>query len=120
MTGQSGSDSVVLVTKEVLGNVAPEDAAFGTSMLEKFLHTLEASERKPRAICFYTEGVKNLCADSSLVEGLRLLEGMEIRLVACGSCLDYYGLAGELQLGEVVGMNEIVALMMEADSVITV
>jgi peroxiredoxin family protein len=89
-------------------------------MLEKFLHTLEVGERKPKAICFYTEGVKILCTGSSLVPGLKLLEGMEIRLAACGSCLDYFGLTEELQVGDVVGMNEIVALMMEADSIITV
>jgi len=120
MAATDDSNLVILITREVLGTVAREDVAFGAGMLEKFLHTLEASDRKPKVICFYTEGVKNLCTGSALLPGLSLLEGMGVRLMACGTCLEYYGLTDERQLGQVVGMNDIVAVMMQADSVITV
>ena len=51
-------DAVILVTKRGLGTTSAEDAAFGSEMLEKLVHTLEVMEDKPKAICFYTEGVK--------------------------------------------------------------
>jgi len=111
---------VVLVRQAALGHVAPADAQFGTEMFDRFLHSLENRPVRPRAVCFYTEGVKLVCQGSSVVESLKLLEGMGVRLVACGTCLDYVGLRDQVAVGEVCGMNEIVALLMEADLVLTV
>ncbi|MDQ7841482.1 MAG: DsrE family protein [bacterium] len=111
---------VVLVRQAGLGHVAPADAQFGTEMLDRFLHSLEARPVKPQAVCFYTEGVKLVCQGSSVVESLKLLEGMGVRVAACGTCLDYFGLRDQVAVGEVIGMNEIVAMLMEADLVLTV
>ena len=51
-------DTVILVTRGGLGTTRPEDEGFGVEMLEKLFHTLEKVSRKPKAICFYTEGVR--------------------------------------------------------------
>ncbi len=111
---------VVLVTRPWLGTVAEADRGFGAGMMEKFLHTLEASPSRPVALCFYTEGVRMVTRNSELVPGLQLLAGMGVRLVVCRTCLEYYGLLDEVAVGEIGGMNDIVALMMSADSVVTV
>ncbi|MHC4959738.1 MAG: DsrE family protein [Planctomycetota bacterium] len=112
--------TVIVVTRCGLGTTRPEDDAFGVTMLEKFLHTLEKAPQKPRAICFYTEGVRCVIEGSPVLLGLQLLAGMGVRLVVCGTCLDNYDLADQVAVGEVGGMDAIVALMAGATNVVTV
>ncbi|MCU0254588.1 MAG: DsrE family protein [Acidobacteria bacterium] len=110
---------VLLVTREGLGQVQPQDREFGLAMFEKFLHTLESQPEKPAAICFYTEGVRLVCAGSPVVPALQLLAGMGVRLIACESCLVQYGLRDAVRVGTVGGMKEIVAELLSADRVVT-
>jgi hypothetical protein len=112
--------SVILITKTGLGTVSPGDEQFGTEMLDKFFHTLESRERKPDAICFYTEGAKVVCEGSPHVLTLKLLEGLGVRLVTCQTCLQYYGVADQVAVGGTGGMAEIVELIESADNVVTV
>jgi len=88
-------------------------------MLDKFFHTVEKQEGKPRAICFYTDGVRCVVEGSPVLLGLQLLAGMGVKLVACGTCLERYGLRDEVAVGEVGGMDAIVELL-GADRVVTV
>ncbi len=112
--------TVILVTRQGLGTTRPEDADFGLDMLDKFFHALERQPQKPLAICFYTEGVRLLVPDSPVLLGLQLLARLGVRIVACQSCINHYGLQDQLPLGEVKGMVEITQLMAQADKVITV
>ena len=112
--------TVVLVTKPYLGSVAESDQEFGAEMLDKFFHTLERQAARPLAICFYTEGVKVLAKNSPFETGIRLLSGLGIRLIACGSCVQYYGLEDQLVAGEVAGMPDIVQWISQAEKCLTV
>ena len=112
--------TVVLVGRNGFGTTAPDDRAFGTEMLEKFLHTLEGRDDKPAAICFFTEGVRVATTDGPALYSLQVLEQLGVRLVACGTCLDHYELRDQLQAGEAGTMSEIVDLIAGADKVITI
>jgi hypothetical protein len=114
------SPTVVLVRQAGLGVVEPQDQTFSVEMLDKFLHTLEALNERPSAICFYTAGVRLVCDGSPVLAGLQLLQDLGVRLVSCGSCLDYFGLRDTVRVGEVGTMQGIVGLLMSAASVITV
>ena len=48
-------------------------------------------------IAFYTEGVKLLVSGSPVLEQLKALEEKGVRLIACGTCLNHYGLADDLR-----------------------
>ena len=111
---------VLLVTRDGLGQVADSDKQFGQEMLDRFLHAFEALRVKPYCICFYTDGVKLVCEGSPALLGLRILEGQGVRLIACRTCLEHFGLSGKVSVGEVGGMNDIVGLLTEADRVVTV
>ena len=114
------SKLVFLVTREGLGQVDPTDRTFGLEMFDRFLHALESQAVKPHAICFYTEGVKLVCNGSPALLGLRILQSQGARLVACRTCLEHFGLSDKVAVGEVGGMNDIVGLLTDADSVVTV
>jgi hypothetical protein len=112
--------TLILMTKTWLGHVEAGDRAFGGTMLDRFLHTLETSAEKPAAIAFYTDGVKLVVTGSPVLLGLKVLEDAGVRLLVCQSCLHYYDLEGRVAVGTVAGMTDIVAAMAAADRVITV
>ena len=111
---------VFIVTREGLGYMDGADRAFGVEMFDRFLHSLENQPVKPQAICFYTEGVKLVSQDSTIALSLRLLHGMGVRIVACRTCLEHFGLIDKPVVGEIAGMNDILSLMTEAEKVIPV
>ena len=111
---------VLLVTREGLGHVDAADRQFGLEMFDRFLHALESQPIKPHAICLYTDGVKLVCEGSPALLGLRILQGKGVRLIACRTCLEHFGLTEKVAVGEVGGMNDIVGLLTQADSVVTV
>ena len=110
---------VIIVKQAGLGTTA-DDPAFGLEMLDKFFHALEGQAGRPKAICFYTEGVRVLAPGSDLELALKLLERLGIELVACGTCLEHYGIGDRIVAGRVGTMADIVALMSEAEQVITI
>jgi hypothetical protein len=117
---QAMSKTVFLVTRNGLGSVAADDAAFGVEMFDSFLHALESELDSVEAICFYTEGVRLVTRGSRALPGLQLLAGLGARLVACRTCLARYGLLDDVAVGEIGTMKDIVRLMTTAGRVVTV
>lgn len=88
------------------------------NLARKFLTLIQDAQPLPAAICFYTDGVRLACTGSPILPELRALEGRGVHLVLCQTCLDTLGLAGEVQLGVVGGMTDIITAMWSADKVI--
>jgi len=85
-----------------------------------FLSTLDTFPQLPRKILFYTDGVKLVVEGSPVVGELKALEEKGVHLIACGTCLDYFGLKDQLVVGEMGGMAAILEAMMGAEKVLTV
>lgn len=108
---------VILVTNSGLGNA---EKGLREKMMSIFLRTLAALPELPEKIVFYTEGVKLVVQDSPVMEELSGLERRGTELIACGTCLGYFGLKEKVVVGRIGGMGDIVRAVMEADSVLTV
>lgn len=113
-------NTVILVKQEGLGSVAPEDKDFGLEMFDRFLHALESQAKKPHAICLYTSGVKLACTGSPAIFGLKMIQGLNVRVLICKTCLEHYGLLDRVEVGEISNMVEISRALMEASHVVTV
>jgi intracellular sulfur oxidation DsrE/DsrF family protein len=113
-------DTVILVTRNGLGSTEFADAEFGVVMLEKFLHTLERQPVKPSAVCFYTEGVKAALQDSPCATSLRLLKGLGVSLIACETCVNYYGIDPAHLAADLGGMPWILQQIATARKVVTI
>lgn len=87
-------------------------------MLDKFLHTMEREELRPQAICLYTEGVRLACQGSPVLLGLELLNGLGVKVLLCGSCVEKLGLAESVKVGEISTMKDIVECLSSADRVL--
>ena len=108
--------AVVLVTENGMGKA---DKNLQQTLLAKYLELLLQSEHLPSAICFYTEGVKLVCKGSPVLKQLHVLESKNVRLIICSTCLDYFQLNENVEVGIVGGMGDILEAQMQADKVIT-
>ncbi len=111
--------SIVLVFKNSGMGIA-ESQELRHLLAAKFLGLVQEMDPLPRAICFYTEGVKLACEGSPILSELRALEAQGVELVVCTTCLEYFGLKDQLQVGIGGSMADIITAMWQADKVITV
>lgn len=109
-------NSVILITNDGIGRA---DLSLQHTLIAKYLDLLLASGDLPSAICFYTEGVKLVVKDSPVLTQLAALEQKGVRLVICSTCLGYFGLTENVQVGIVGGMGDILTAQAGAEKVIT-
>ena len=110
-------DTVILVTSNGMGiaNEQLQQLLFG-----KYVELLLQNESLPAALCFYTEGVRLVCEGSPVLEGLNNLENKGVRLIVCSTCLNYFELTGNVRVGLVGGMGDILEAQVKAEKVITI
>ena len=75
-------------------------------------------DTKPDALLFYNAGVRLCCRGSLLIDDLRALEGEGVEIIACGTCLNYFDLAEDLEVGRVTDMLEIASILAGAGRLI--
>lgn len=109
-------DTVILITHDGMGNAEPD---LSHKLLGKYLRLLVENDIIPAAICFYTEGVKMATAGSPVLNELRALEEQGVYLLLCGTCLNYYDLVDQMEVGIQGGMTDIIEAQWRADHVIT-
>ena len=95
------------------------DLVLQRKLLDTYLRLLMENDSLPAAICFYTDGVKLVVEGSPLLERLSQLEHKGVRLIACSTCLDYFGLSENVRVGIVGGMPDILESQSRASKVIT-
>lgn len=109
------SNSVILVTNYGMGK---SDEALQTKLLGKYLQLITEGGLLPNSICFYTDGVKCVTADSPMLTKLQAIDEKGVRLIVCSTCLQHLGL--EAAVGIVGGMTDIIEAQFLAEKVITV
>ena len=67
----------------------------------------------------FNSGVKLVIEGSPLVEDLQALSERGVEILACGTCLGYYGLKHRLAVGQVSNTYTIAETMLGAGKVIT-
>ena len=107
---------VLFVASEHMGQ--GEHAELGTILVRAFFHTLGEVEPLPETIVFLNSGVKLVVEGSPVVEDLEALSNQGIEILACGTCLDYYGLKDKLAVGEISNMYTIAETLLGAGKVV--
>ena len=110
-------NTVILVTNNGMGQA---DEKLQQLLFGKYLELLVQSERLPAALCFYTDGVKLVCAGSPVLEQLHEIERRGVRLIICSTCLNYFELTDQVRTGIVGGMGDILESQTRAEKVITI
>ena len=106
----------VFVSKDRLGE---GDQTLGRNLLRMALYTLSQGEKIPDAVLLMNGGVKVAAGDDDeIVKSLRALIARGTEVLVCGTCLNFYGLTGSLQVGTVSNMYDILERMTRAPKVI--
>lgn len=115
----ANSKAIVLVFKSDGMGMAPASAQdLRERLAGTFLRLVSETDALPRAICFYTDGIKLVCEGSPLLDPLKALEEKGVRLIVCQTCLNFFGLTDRVRVGIVGGMADILTAMWTADTVI--
>lgn len=104
----SESTEVVLITSEFLGK---GDDALGKILMKGFLYTLSETTPALRAVLFLNSGVKLTTENEETVAHLVKMEQQGVKMLSCGTCLDFYHLKDRLKVGEVANMYDIVDML---------
>ena len=105
-----------LISSDTIGHQDPE---LGKRLMHNFFMKLLEAAEKPSHILFLERGVQLLLPEFSAVNVLKILENeSSVELLACVTCLDYYGIRDKIEVGKISSMPEIIAAMHESDKVI--
>ncbi len=107
--GEEPTGEVVFISSDCIGR---GDDKLGRLLTSLFLRTLSERPAKPAFLLLANSGVKLALAGSDDLKTLKVLEGQGIRIMVCGTCLDFYGVKDRLQVGVVSNMYELVDILM--------
>jgi selenium metabolism protein YedF len=106
---------VVYINSNLMGTGEEE---LGKTLMRAFLKTLKDVRPRPQKLIFVNSGVRLTTEGSDVLESIRELEAMNITVLSCGTCLDYYHLKDKLKVGLASNMFDIASSLTEADRVV--
>ena len=111
----AGNGVVIQVTSDAMGT---GDDELGRKLIKGFIFSLTQLPELPRTMLFYNGGARLTCEGSASLEDLRNLADAGVEILTCGTCLDHYGLADKLAVGEVTNMYVIAEKLTGASVVV--
>lgn len=109
------SETIVYLSSDTIGC---GDEELGAVLMRAFLKNLLALEAPPARILFLHRAVRLTTQGSPVLETMQALEARGVRVLSCGTCLDYFGLKEALVVGQPTTMADTVQALMGAHHVI--
>ena len=106
---------VAVLSANTMGN---GEEQLGKILMKSFIFALTKQDQLPETILFYNSGAYLTCEGSDSLEDLKSLEAEGVKILTCGTCLDFYGLKEKLAVGGITNMYEIVEIMENAGTII--
>ncbi|MBI2844798.1 MAG: hypothetical protein HYX78_15500 [Armatimonadetes bacterium] len=108
--------NVVLIGTAGLGSGSEQ---LGGLILANFLRILGERDELPAYLILWNDGVRTALPDGIWIEHLKRLEGRGVRIIACRTCIEYFGLEGQTAVGETGTMSQIQEILL-TNKVLTV
>lgn len=90
----------------------------GTILVKALFNTLAEGSEFPEKVVFVNSGVKLVCEGSDILDSLKTVEGKGVEILACGTCLNYYGLMEKISVGKVSNAFEILNILLQAEKIV--
>ena len=110
-----GVRPVVVIDREGMGE---GDETLSKILIRAFLKTLKEASVKPETLVFYNRGIFLTLEGSEVLDDLKALEAQGIKILVCGTCLDFYRVKEKLRVGQVSNMYDIMETMLTAGLVV--
>jgi selenium metabolism protein YedF len=108
------SGKKILIQSEFIGRGSDE---LGELLMSRFLTVLTDSKVKPASLLFLNSGVKLVVEGSWALTHLKKLEEQGVEILACGTCLDFFGLTDKLKVGKPTDMVSTIDSLLNSDIV---
>ncbi len=109
------TDFVYFITSDKFCSQDPE---LDARLMSTFFLKLIQANSLPSHILLMERGVQLLVPESPCLDPIKVLEGRGVEILACQTCLDYYGIKEKMGAGKVSNMPDIIAAMQSAGKVI--
>ena len=109
-------EKVIIINNEAMGNGAPE---LGARLINVFLHKIMLAPAKPDAIILYNSGINLAASGTATAEALDAITADGVQVLACGTCVEFYQLEGKIKGARLSNMDEIISVLFQAKTVIT-
>lgn len=92
---------IIVLDKDVMGY---GDSNLGKLLLKGFINTIEQLDTLPKEIICYNSGVTLAIKGSDTAQSLKKIENKGVKIMLCGTCLDFYSLKDNIEVGSVTNM----------------
>lgn len=116
LTSSQEKMSVIFLSKDIFGEGDPD---FSRTLINLFLQTVLDAGHEPKAILMANSGVKLMAADSPVLKVLNDFQGKGCEVLACGLCVEFYGLKDQIPKEQITNMFAITEYLFAADKVLT-
>ncbi|BDR57607.1 sulfurtransferase-like selenium metabolism protein YedF [Xylocopilactobacillus apicola] len=94
------------------------DDQLGAILMKSFIYSLTEQDVLPETVIFFNGGVKLLVEGSESVPDIKALQEKGVKILVCGTCVDFYGIKDQLQVGEITNLYHILELMRKAQRIV--
>ena len=99
-------------------NMGSGDDTLGAKLMENFVNTLPELGDELWRIIMVNEGVKLATKGSPVLDTLKKIEASGVVILVCGTCLDFFKLLEEKEVGQTTNMLDVVTGLQLATKII--
>ena len=92
----------------------------GHLLMKSFIYTISETKPYPSFMIFLNGGVKLTTEGSESIDDLKKLEAAGVKIVSCGTCLDFFQIKNKLLVGEISNMYDIVETINNSDNAVMI
>jgi selenium metabolism protein YedF len=107
--------TVFVISSDAMGKGSDE---LGAVLMKAFIHVATELETIPDVMIFYNAGVKLAAEGSDFIKDLKELEKKGVKILVCGTCVNYYNLDGKIAAGVVSNMYDIAGTLSRAGRIV--
>jgi intracellular sulfur oxidation DsrE/DsrF family protein len=108
-------NTLLQITQNGMGS---GDETLGLQLAVNYLKLIVEQNRIPKFITLYNAGVKLICSGSPAIEAFKEIEGRGVKIIACKTCLNHFGLLDNMEVGITGSMVDIIELQGLAQKVV--
>lgn len=106
---------VIQVSSDAMGAGSDE---LGRNLMKAFIYAVTQQDELPATMLFYNGGAHLTCEGSPALDDLKALAEQGVEILTCGTCLNHYGMADKLAVGEVTNMYVICQKLEQASNIV--
>lgn len=106
---------VIQVSSDAMGAGSDE---LGRNLMKAFIYAVTQQDELPATMLFYNGGARLTCEGSPALDDLKALAEQGVEILTCGTCLNHYGIADKLAVGEVTNMYVICQKLEQASNIV--